>query len=118
MCNTHPGDDARGFGFTGLNGSRWMVATYSFSSPDEGIAGPDSPDTIAYLVGLECGTASQHGAEVEAWTHDAAGRSSQPVRGQPRLPVPKISFCAGQALTVGSRRRRPRNDLGEHHRCP
>ena len=40
-----PGNDARGFGFMGVNGSRWMEATYSFSSPDEGIAGPES---IAY----------------------------------------------------------------------
>ena len=72
-----PGNDARGFGFMGVNGSRWMEATYSFSSPDEGIAGPDS---IAYPLDLECGTASQHGAEVEAWIYDAAGRSSQPVR--------------------------------------
>ena len=72
-----PGNDARGFGFMGVNGSRWMEATYSFSSPDEGIAGPDS---IAYPLDLECDTASQHGAEVEAWIYDAAGRSSQPVR--------------------------------------
>ena len=72
-----PGNDARGFGFMGVNGSRWMEATYSFSSPDEGIAGPDS---IAYPLDLECGTASQHGAEVEAWIYDAAGQSSQPVR--------------------------------------
>lgn len=61
----------------GVNGSRWMKATYSFSSPDEGIAGPDS---IAYPLDLECGTASQHGAEVETWIYDVAGRSSQSVR--------------------------------------
>ena len=72
-----PGNDVRGFGFMGVNGSRWMEATYPFSSPDEGIAGPDS---IAYPLDLECGTASQHGAEVEAWIYDAAGQSSQPVR--------------------------------------
>jgi serine/threonine protein kinase len=72
-----PGNDARGFGFMGVNGSRWMEGTYSFSSPDEGIAGPDS---IAYPLDLECGNASQHGAEVEAWIYDAAGRSSQMVR--------------------------------------
>ena len=72
-----PGNDARGFGFMGVNGSRWMEATYPFSSPDEGIAGPDS---IAYPLDLECGTAGQHGAEVEAWIYDTAGRSSQPVR--------------------------------------
>jgi eukaryotic-like serine/threonine-protein kinase len=72
-----PGNDVRGFGFMGVNGSRWMEATYPFSSPDEGIAGPDS---IAYPLDLECGTAGQHGAEVEAWIYDAAGQSSQPVR--------------------------------------
>jgi hypothetical protein len=72
-----PGNDVRGFGFMGVNGSRRMEATYPFSSPDEGIAGPGS---IAYPLDLECGTASQHGAEVEAWIYDAAGQSSQPVR--------------------------------------
>jgi eukaryotic-like serine/threonine-protein kinase len=72
-----PGNDVRGFGFMGVNGSRWMEATYPFSSPDEGIAGRDS---ISYPLDLECGTASQHGAEVEAWIYDAAGQSSQPVR--------------------------------------
>jgi hypothetical protein len=41
-----PGNDARGFGFTGVNGSRWMEATYSFSSPDEGIAGPGSSQPV------------------------------------------------------------------------
>jgi hypothetical protein len=71
-----PGNDARGFGFMGLNGSRWMEATYPFSSPGEGIAGPYD---IAYPVDLECGTASQHVAEVEAWIYDTVGQSSQPV---------------------------------------
>jgi hypothetical protein len=72
-----PGNDVRGFGFMGVNGSRRMEATYPFSSPDEGIAGAGS---IAYPLDLECGTASEHGAEVEAWIYDAAGQSSQPVR--------------------------------------
>ena len=72
-----PGNDARGFGFMGVNGSRWMEATYPFSSPDEGIAGPGN---IAYPLDLECGTAGQHVAQVEAWIYDIAGQSSQPVR--------------------------------------
>jgi hypothetical protein len=72
-----PGNDARGFGFMAVNGSRWMQATYPFSSPDEGIAGPDN---IAYPLDLECGTAGQHVAEVEAWIYDTAGQSSLPVR--------------------------------------
>jgi hypothetical protein len=72
-----PGNDARGFGFMGVNGSRWMEATYPFSSPDEGIAGPGN---VAYPLDLECGTAGQHVAVVEAWIYDTAGQSSQPVR--------------------------------------
>jgi hypothetical protein len=60
----------------GVNGSRRMEATYPFSSPDQGIAGPGS---IAYPINLECGTAGQHAAEVEAWIYDSAGRISQPV---------------------------------------
>jgi eukaryotic-like serine/threonine-protein kinase len=72
-----PGNDARGFGFVAVNGSRWMQATYPFSSPDEGIAGPDN---IAYPLDLECGTAGQHVAEVEAWIYDTAGQTSLPVR--------------------------------------
>ena len=71
-----PGNDARGFGFMGLNGSRWMEATYPFSRPGEGIAGPYD---IAYPVDLECGTAGEHVAEVEAWIYDTAGQSSQSV---------------------------------------
>jgi hypothetical protein len=72
-----PGNVARGFGFMGVNGSRWMEAAYPFSHPDEGIAGPGN---IAYPLDLECGTAGQHVAEVAAWIYDTAGQSSQPVR--------------------------------------
>jgi hypothetical protein len=60
----------------GVNGSRRVAASYPFSSPDQGIAGPGS---IAYPIDLECGTARQHGAEVQAWIYDTAGRISQPV---------------------------------------
>ena len=59
----------------GINGSRWVEATYPFSGPDQGIAGPDS---IAYPLDLGCGTARQHEAEVEVWIYDTAGESSQP----------------------------------------
>ncbi len=59
----------------GVNGFRWVEGTYPFSGPDQGIAGPDS---IAYPLDLECGTARQHEAEVEVWIYDAAGESSQP----------------------------------------
>ena len=71
-----PGHDAQGFGFMGVNGSRWVEATYPFSGPDQGIAGPGS---IAYPFDLGCGTASQHEAEVQVWIYDTAGESSQPV---------------------------------------
>ena len=71
-----PGNDAWGFGFMGVNGSRWMQGTYPFSRPDQGIEGPGS---IAYPIDLQCGTARQHIAEVEAWIYDATGQASQPV---------------------------------------
>jgi hypothetical protein len=48
---------------------------YPFSSPHGGIVGPGS---IAYPLDLQCGTARQHTAEVEAWIYDTAGVSSQP----------------------------------------
>ena len=53
-----------------------MDGTYPFSSPDQGVEGPDS---IAYPLNLECGTAGQHEAQVEAWIYGADGQSSQPV---------------------------------------
>lgn len=71
-----PGQDAQGFGFMGVSGSRWVEETYPFSSPDRGIVGLDS---IAYPLDLECGTAEQHGAEVEVWIYDTAAARSQPV---------------------------------------
>jgi len=71
-----PGQDAQGFGFTGSDGQVWVEGRYSFSSPHGGIVGPGS---IAYPLDLQCGTARQHTAEVEAWIYDAAGASSQPV---------------------------------------
>jgi len=71
-----PGQDAQGFGFMGVNGSRWVEETDPFSSPDLGIIGPDS---VAYPLNLECGTDQQHEAEVEAWIYDTAADRSQPV---------------------------------------
>jgi hypothetical protein len=71
-----PGQDAQGFGFMGVNGSRWVEETYPFASPDRGIIGPDS---VAYPLNLECGTAQQHEAEIEAWIYDTAAARSQPV---------------------------------------
>jgi hypothetical protein len=71
-----PGNDTQGLGFMGVNGARRIEETYSFSSPDRGMADPDS---IAYPLDLKCGTPGQHGAEIEAWIYDEAGASSPPV---------------------------------------
>jgi len=71
-----PGNDAQGFGFIGVNGFHPVAETYPFASPGRGVAAPGS---IAYPLGLECGTAEQHTAEVEAWIYDTAGARSEPV---------------------------------------
>ena len=71
-----PGHDAEGLGFMGVNGFQPVAETYLFASPGPGVAAPDS---IAYPLDLECGTAEQHTAEVEAWIYGAAGVRSEPV---------------------------------------
>jgi len=71
-----PGQDAQGFGFMGVNGFHPVAETYPFASPGGGVAAPDS---VAYPLDLECGTAEQHTAEVEAWIYDTAGARSEPV---------------------------------------
>lgn len=71
-----PAQDAAGFGFLGVDGSRWVEETYPFSSPGPGIVGPQS---IAYPLDLGCGTPDQHDAQIEAWIYDTAEASSQPV---------------------------------------
>jgi len=71
-----PGNDAEGFGFMGVNGFHPVAETYPFASPGLGVVAPDS---IAYPLDLECGTAEQHTAEVEAWIYGTAGVRSQPV---------------------------------------
>jgi hypothetical protein len=71
-----PAHDAAGFGFLGVDGSRWVEETHPFSSPGPGIVGPES---IAYPLNLECGTAQPHDAEIEAWIYDTAAARSQPV---------------------------------------
>jgi len=73
---TAPGQGAQGFGFLGVNGSRWVEETYPFASPHRGIIGPDS---VAYPLNLGCGTARQHQAKVEAWIYDTVAVRSQPV---------------------------------------
>ena len=90
-----PGQDAQGFGFMGVVGSRWMEGTYPFSSPGPGIVGPDS---VAYPVNLGCGTATQHEGEVEVWIYDApapaASRSSSGWTVPPDAAVPEGDTAA------------------------
>ena len=71
-----PGQDAQGFGFMGVDGSRWVEASYPFARPHRGIVGPDS---VAYPLNLECGTAHQREAEIEVWIYETAAARSQPV---------------------------------------
>jgi eukaryotic-like serine/threonine-protein kinase len=70
-----PGKDAQGFGLEGSNGTSWVTERYPFSSPNRGIVGAHS---VAYPLDLQCGTANQHKAEIEAWIYDTAGASSAP----------------------------------------
>ena len=71
-----PGQDAQGFGFMGVDGSRWVEASHPFARPHRGIVGPDS---VAYPLDLECGTAHQRQAEIEVWIYDTTAARSQPV---------------------------------------
>jgi len=73
---TDPGHDAEGFGFVGVNGSRWAKENHPFSSPSYGIVGTDS---IAYPFNEACGTAQQYASYVQAWIYDTAGDRSTPV---------------------------------------
>jgi hypothetical protein len=73
---TDPGHDAEGFGFVGVNGSRWAEENHPFSSPSYGIVGTDS---IAYPFNEACGTAQQYASYVQAWIYDTAGDRSTPV---------------------------------------
>jgi hypothetical protein len=70
-----PGKDAQGFGLEGRNGTSWVTESYPFASPNRGIVGVHS---VAYPHDLQCGTANQHKAEIDAWIYDTAGASSAP----------------------------------------
>jgi hypothetical protein len=71
-----PGHNAVGFGFVGVNGSRWAEENHPFSSPSFGIVGTDS---IAYPFNEACGTAQQYASYVQVRIHDTAGVHSEPV---------------------------------------
>jgi serine/threonine protein kinase len=72
---TDRGDNAEGFGFTGVDGSHVAAASYQFSSPGDGIVETGS---ITYPFDEGCGTAQQHSDSVEFWVTDAVGRRSPP----------------------------------------
>jgi hypothetical protein len=72
---TDRGDNAEGFGFTGVDGSHIAAASYQFSSPGDGIVETGS---ITYPFDEGCGTAQQHSDSVEFWVTDAVGRRSPP----------------------------------------
>jgi YVTN family beta-propeller protein len=72
-----PDNDAEGFGFVGVNGSRFAEETHPFSSPSYGIVGPGRID---YPFNLGCGTSQQTSPnDVKAWIYDTAGVRSTPV---------------------------------------
>jgi hypothetical protein len=71
-----PGNDAKGYGFMGINGTRYVAQRHSFTAPGRAIV---TAHHVAYPLDLECGTAKQHKAFVEAWVYDTAGTRSQPV---------------------------------------
>jgi serine/threonine-protein kinase len=71
-----PGNDAKGFGFVGVNGAGWAEENHPFTSPSYGIVGTDS---ISYPFNEGCGTAQQYDSYVQAWIYDNAGDRSTPV---------------------------------------
>jgi hypothetical protein len=71
-----PGHDAAGFGFVGVNGTRWAAQTRPFSDLAAGLVGVG---TIAYSFDLGCGTAQPSQGSVAVWLYDTAGRRSAPV---------------------------------------
>ena len=94
-----PDQDAWGFGFMGGNGSRRAEETYPFSDPHRGIVGPDS---IAYPANLECGTARQHKAEIEAWIYEPSPVSAC---GIPPGAAPPVEQVAGETSASVQRAR-------------
>jgi Protein kinase domain len=71
-----PGQDAKGFGFVGVDGSDWPPQTYAFSDPADGIVEAGS---VAYPLNQACGTGLEYTSSVKAWIYDTAGQRSQPV---------------------------------------
>lgn len=77
LTYSNPTNDAKGFGFVGINGSGWAEENHPFTAPSYGIVGHD---TIDYPFNLLCGTAQQYSSYVEAWIYNAQGIRSHPVQ--------------------------------------
>ena len=73
---TDTGNNAKGFGFVGVNGTSMPAENYPFSSPSDGIVEPGS---ITYPFNQECGTTRQHASYVKAWIYDSAGARGKSV---------------------------------------
>jgi hypothetical protein len=73
MYYTDQGNNADGFGFTGVDGSPIGEVNYPFSSPAAGIIETGS---ITYPFNEGCGTAQQRSDSIEVWVNDAAGARS------------------------------------------
>jgi hypothetical protein len=68
-------NNAGGFGFMGVDGSRIAEVNYPFSSPGDGIVETGS---ITYPFNEGCGTAQHHSDSIEVWVTDTAGKRSPP----------------------------------------
>jgi hypothetical protein len=71
-----PGNDAKGFGFVGINGAGWGEENHPFTAPSYGIVGQDEID---YPFNLLCGAASSYSSSVETWIYNSQGVRSYPV---------------------------------------
>ena len=76
LTYSNPDQDAKGFGFVGINGAGWALENHPFSSPSYGIVGHDRID---YPFNLACGTPQEYKSWVEAWIYDSQGIRSNPV---------------------------------------
>ncbi len=68
-------DNANGFGFMGVDGSRIAEVNDPFSSPGDGIVETGS---ITYPFNEGCGTTQSRSDSIEVWVTDAAGKRSPP----------------------------------------
>ncbi len=73
---TDPGNNAVGFGFEGVDGSKMALQQHPFSNPAAGIVEPGS---IIYPLNQGCGTPQNHSSVLRVWIYDTAGVRSNAV---------------------------------------